>query len=96
MGGSGHCQIVTSLGQDVTVDVLTAKCTFRMIIKLSSLFDRINKDDLSYSYWQIVSLVCPLKNHVTVFFIRVNPKAAAKMAGIMNKVYCIQNLINKL
>ena len=96
MGGSGHCQIVTSLGQDVTVDVLTAKCTFRMIIKLSSLFDRINKDDLNYSYWQIVSLVCPLKNHVTVFFIRVNPKAAAKMAGIMNKVYCIQNLINKL
>ena len=102
MGGSGHCQIVTSLGQDVTVDVLTAKCcqnsncTFRMIIKLSSLFDRINKDDLNYSYWQIVSLVCPLKNHVTVFSIRVNPKAAAKMAGIMNKVYCIQNLINKL
>lgn len=75
MGGSGHCQIVTSLDQDVTVDVLTAKscrnsnCTFRMIIKSSSLFDRINKDDLNYSYWQILSLVCPLKNHVTVFFI---------------------------
>ena len=64
LGGSGHCQIVTSLDQDVMVDVLTAKscqnsnCTFRMIIKSSSPFDRINKDDLNYSYWQIVSLAC--------------------------------------
>ena len=72
MGGSDHCRIVTSLDPDVTVDVLTAKscqnsnCTFRMIIKSSSRFDGINKHDLDFSYWQILSLVCPLKNHVTV------------------------------
>ena len=28
-------------------------------------FDRINKLDRDYSYWQILSLVCPLKYHVT-------------------------------
>ena len=65
LGGSGHGQIVTSLDQDVTVDVLTAKscqnsnCTFRMIIKSSCLFDKINKDDLNYSYWQIYRLFAP-------------------------------------
>ena len=28
-------------------------------------FDRINKLDCDYSYWQILSLVCPLEYHVT-------------------------------
>ena len=28
-------------------------------------FDRINKLDRDYSYWQILSLVCPLKYHVS-------------------------------
>ena len=28
-------------------------------------FDRINKLDRDYSYWQILSLVCPQKYHVT-------------------------------
>ena len=27
-------------------------------------FDRINKLDRDYSYWQMLSLVCPLKYHV--------------------------------
>ena len=28
-------------------------------------FDRINKLHYDYSFWQILSLVCPLKNHVS-------------------------------
>ena len=36
-------------------------------MKLSSLFDRINNLDRNYSYWQIISHVCPLKYHVTAF-----------------------------
>ena len=35
-----------------------------------------------YSFWQILSLVCPLKYHVTQL------SSHAKMAGIVNKVYC--------
>ena len=48
-----------------------------MTIKSSSRFDRINKLDRDYWYWQILSLFCTLK-------------ARAKLAGIVNKVYwCI-------
>ena len=49
-------------------------------------FDRINKLDRNYSYWQILSLVCPLKYRVTQC--PIDPRARAKMAGIVNKVYC--------
>ena len=38
---------------------------FCMTMKSSSRFDRINKLNCDYSYWKILSLVCPLKNHVT-------------------------------
>ena len=33
--------------------------------KIVVSFDRINKLGRDYSYWQILSLVCPLKYHVT-------------------------------
>ena len=48
-----------------------------MTIKSSSRFDRINKLDRNYWYWQISSLFCTLK-------------ARTKLADIVNKVYwCI-------
>ena len=46
-------------------------------MKSSSRFDRINKLDRDYWYWQILSLFCTLK-------------ARAKLADVVNKVYwCI-------
>ena len=70
--------IVTFLDAVATVDVLTAsyndvlktcrnsKCIFCMTINLSSQLERINKLERDYSYWQIFSLVCPLKYHVAL------------------------------
>ena len=40
--------------------------TFCMAIKLRLVFNRINKVDRDYSYWQILSLVCPLEFQVTL------------------------------
>ena len=68
--------IVTFLDVVATVDVLTAsyndvlktcrnsKRIFCMTIKSSSRLERINKLEGDNSYWQILSLVCPLKYHV--------------------------------
>ena len=38
-----------------------------MTMKSSSRFDKINNLDRDYSYWQIISHVCPRKYHVTAF-----------------------------
>ena len=38
-----------------------------MTMKSSSRFYRINKLDRDYSHWQILSLVYPVKYHVTAF-----------------------------
>ena len=62
--------IVTLQYSEATVNVLMANSndvnlanTLDTEIVVS--FDRINKLDRDYSYWQILSLVCPLKYHVT-------------------------------
>jgi len=47
---------------------------------------QINKLDRDYSHQQILPLVCPLKYHVTLLLSHY-PKARAKKAGIVNKVY---------
>ena len=57
-------------------------CTFCMTIKSSSRFDRIGKINGDYTYWQILSLVCPLKHRVT-FFYPIGPKANAMIARIV-------------
>ena len=57
-----------------------------MTIKPSSRFNRINKLDRDYPQQQILPLVCPLKNHVTLLLSHC-PKARAKMTGIVNKFY---------
>ena len=51
-----------------TVDVLTAS-NDDVKLKLSSPFKKINKLDCDYSYWQILSLVCHLKVHVTLLLL---------------------------
>ena len=71
-----------------TVHVLTAS---NIGVKLeeicsSSRFERIKKLDRDYLYWQILSLVCPLKYDVTLLSYD-HPKVRAKMASIVNKVY---------
>ena len=63
--------IVTLQYSGATVNVLMANSNdvnlantldnFEIVVSL----DRINKLDRDYSYWQILSLVCPLKYHVT-------------------------------
>ena len=62
-----------------TVDVLTASnddvklvetwTVYFANVKLPYRFEKINKLDRNYSYWDILSLVCPLKYRVTFFFI---------------------------
>ena len=65
--------IVTFLYAVETVDVLNGKhyrrkscrnpmCTFCMTMKSSCRINKLNRD---FWYWQILSLVCPLKYHVT-------------------------------
>ena len=51
-------------------------------IKSPPRFERINKLDRDYSYWQILSLVCPLKYKCTTWhcLFPINPKAHAKMS----------------
>ena len=63
--------IVTLQYSEATVNVLMANSNdvnlantldnFEIVVS----FNRINKLDRDYSYWQILSLVCPLKYHVT-------------------------------
>ena len=43
------------------VNLANSICMFCMTMKLSSRFDTINNLDHNYSYWRILSLVCPLK-----------------------------------
>ena len=76
IGGNDHCYFLLL----ATVDVLTAsyndvlktcrnsKCTFCMPIKSSPRLERINKLERDYSYWQILSVVCPLKYHVALLY----------------------------
>ena len=81
----------------MTVDVLiTSKNDVKLVesrtlhfasLKLSSRFGRINKLDCEYSYWQILSLVCPVQYHLTSRFYPIIPKARGKIAGVVNKVY---------
>ena len=52
--------------------------------KSSSRFDRLYKLDRDYSYLQIISPFWPLKYHVTY---PIDPRARAKMAVSVNKVY---------
>ena len=40
--------------------------TLCITINSSSHFERINNFNCDFLYWQILSLVCPLKNHVTL------------------------------
>ena len=54
--------------------------------ELYTCVDRINKLYPDCSYWQILSLVCPW-NTMWHFLYPVNPKARAKKAGIVSKVY---------
>ena len=54
--------------------------------ELYTCVDRINKLYPDCSYWQILSLVCPW-NTMWHFLYPVNPKACAKKAGIVSKVY---------
>ena len=68
--------IVSFLDAIATVDVLTATNTDVKLVdtrtvqfarlKSSSCFERINKLNGHYSYWQFLPLVCPLKYHVTL------------------------------
>ena len=41
---------------------------FRQKIESSSCFDSINKLDHDFLHWQLLSVVCPLRNHVTLLF----------------------------
>ena len=89
--------IVTFLDAVATVHVLTASnidekleeirpVHFCLTIKSSSRYEKINKLDRDYLYWQTLSLVCPMKYDVTSLLYD-HPKARAKMASIVNKVY---------
>ena len=54
--------------------------------ELYTCVDRINKLDPYCSYWQFLSLVCPW-NTIWYSLYPLNPKACAKKAGIVSKVY---------
>ena len=80
MGGSDSCY---TFGCNSDVDVLTASNTdvkppetrtghFATLIS-SSRFDKIHKLDRDYSYWQILSLVCP-RNTTWHCVYPINPK----------------------
>ena len=59
-----------------------------MTIESSSRFDRINKLDHDYWYWHVLSLVCPQPWNTTWHcYYSMDPKARAKIAGIVNKFY---------
>ena len=60
--------VLTSSYNDVLKSCRNSKRIFCMTIKSSSLLERINKLQRDYSYWQILSLVCPLKYHVTLLY----------------------------
>ena len=60
--------------------------TLYITINSSSHFKRINNFNGNFLQWQILSLVCPLKNHVTLLSSHSILKHMQKMAGIVNKV----------
>ena len=65
-----------------------------MTIKSLFRFEIINKVDLDFSQRQILSFVCPPEVPLDICFYPINPKARAKMLGIVNKVYsCINSLL---
>ena len=66
---------------------LNSISTFCITMKSSSRFDRINKLHRDFSYWQILSLVCPWNTTWVHSLYLIDPRARAKMAGIVNKVY---------
>ena len=51
------------------------------------MLSRINKLDRDFFYWKNLSLVCPLRSHVTSLS-PIRPLPRAKMRGTVNKVYC--------
>ena len=90
MGGSDHCYFFFNgvAAEDVIVTsnndfnfVETQTVHFARLNRSLFRFETINKVDLDFSQRQILWFVCPLKYHV------INPKARAKMVGIVNKVY---------
>ena len=58
------------------------------------LLSKINKLHCDFLYWKNLSLVCPLRNHAhdITFLPHQSLKASAKMAVMVNKVYCMQSL----
>ena len=60
--------------------------TLYITINSPSHFKRINNFNGNFLHWQILSLVCPLKNHVTLLSSHSILKHMQKMAGIVNKV----------
>ena len=76
IGGNDHCyflllatvNVLTASYNDVLKTCRNSKCTFCMTIKSSSRLERINKLERDNSYWQILSLVCPLKYHLTLLY----------------------------
>ena len=52
------------------------------------LLYRINKLDQDFLNWQIFSVALPTVKPHDIAFSSISPKANAKMAGRVNKVYC--------
>ena len=48
----------------------------------------MNKHNRDFLYWQILSLVCALRNHVTLH-LPASPYARSKIAAIVNGVYIL-------
>ena len=56
----------TACNNDVKLVGTRTAYTFWTTIKSTSRFDRINKFDCDYWYWQILFIVCSLRNHLTL------------------------------
>ena len=52
------------------------------------MLSRVNKLDRDFLHCQLLSFVWPLRNHVTMLFFTITPLARARMAVVVNKVYC--------
>ena len=70
-----------------------SSCTFRMTIKSSSRFERINKLDRDFSCWQILSLACLLKYHATLLLSH-HSYSACKDSGYRECLFTIFPIIN--
>ena len=95
MGGSDHCcffngvatkDVIVASNNDVNF-VETQTVHFAWLNRSLFRFEIINKVDLDFSQRQILSFVCPPEVPLDICFYPINPKARAKMVGIVNKVY---------